>query len=93
MNNIKMVLIYAFLLLGVSTQVVQIFMIVPLVRRYKAKSILDFIPGTHQFKNLKKYKEICENNKLSLFWYRFQIAVLISLFILMIILFIGDGGK
>lgn len=73
------------IVVGMVYQYVQKRIIVPFVIKHRGKKFWDDIAGTHQYKRLAEYKRICEKNNIGIFWYKFQLAMMILLIILALI--------
>lgn len=78
------IFITLLLIVGFVTQYVQMYIIVPFVIKHRGKKYWDNIAGTHQYNRLIEYKKICEEKKLNVFWYNFQIVMTCLLVVLAI---------
>ena len=69
--------VIALSIVGFLSVIIYMAKIVPYVVRHRGFKGWDFLPGSHEYKRLREYKKFATLNNDSLFWYKFEMSLII----------------
>ena len=64
-------------IVGILSVIIYLVKIVPYVVKHRGCKGWDFLPGSHDYKRLREYKRFATENNESLFWYKFEMSLII----------------